>query len=135
MARHGTVWYGMAWYGGAGVPQANWYDAHGSWDGSLAIPNAWNGIREPTVVMTTVMGTKPGLLGGGIGMASDASWGVIDLLVPDGSFYRTKLPFCHAPAGRLRLFVTHHHAGLWQHHCNVASQCVAFGIAPSRAPR
>jgi sucrose-6-phosphate hydrolase SacC (GH32 family) len=43
-----------------GVAHPDWYDAHGSWDGSLQIPNEWNGITEPVVVMTAVPGTKPG---------------------------------------------------------------------------
>jgi hypothetical protein len=41
------------------VPHNDWYDAHGSWDGSLAIPNEWNGLTEPVVVMTAVPGRKP----------------------------------------------------------------------------
>ena len=41
------------------VPHPDWYDAHGSWDGSLSIPNKWNGITEPVVVMTAVEGHKP----------------------------------------------------------------------------
>jgi len=47
-----------------GVEQANWYDARGSFDGSLSIPTAWNGIKEPMVVMTAVEGKA-----NGIGMA------------------------------------------------------------------
>ena len=35
-------------------------DAHGSWDGSLQIPNEWNGITEPVVIMAAVPGKKPG---------------------------------------------------------------------------
>jgi sucrose-6-phosphate hydrolase SacC (GH32 family) len=42
-----------------GVPHPDWYDAHGSWDGSLSVPNDWNGITEPVVIMTTVEGSKP----------------------------------------------------------------------------
>lgn len=41
------------------VPHPDWYDAHGSWDGSLSLPNEWNGITEPVVVMTAVEGTPP----------------------------------------------------------------------------
>jgi len=43
-----------------GVPHPDWYDAHGSWDGSLSVPHHWNGIKAPIVMMTTVEGTKPG---------------------------------------------------------------------------
>ena len=25
------------------VPHPDWYDAHGSWDGSLSVPNDWSG--------------------------------------------------------------------------------------------
>ena len=46
-------------YNPSGVPQSNWYDAHGSFDGSLSVPNDWNGLTEPVVVMTSVEGTKP----------------------------------------------------------------------------
>ena len=35
-----------------GVPHPDAYDAHGSWDGSLSVPHAWNGITEPVVLMT-----------------------------------------------------------------------------------
>ena len=42
-----------------GVPHPDWYDAHGSWDGSLSVPHDWNGITEPVVLMTTVEGTPP----------------------------------------------------------------------------
>ena len=43
-----------------GVPHPDWYDAHGSWDGSLSVPHDWNGITEPVVLMTTVEGAPPG---------------------------------------------------------------------------
>ena len=36
-----------------GVPHPDWYDAGGSWDGSLSIPNQWNGLTEPVVIMTS----------------------------------------------------------------------------------
>ena len=32
------------------VPHPDWYDAHGSWDGSMSFPNEWNGITEPIAV-------------------------------------------------------------------------------------
>ena len=37
-----------------GVPHPDWYDSHGSWDGSLSLPHDWNGLSEPVVVMTAV---------------------------------------------------------------------------------
>ena len=40
------------------IPILHRYDAHGSWDGSLSIPNEWNGIAKPIVVMTAVPGPK-----------------------------------------------------------------------------
>ena len=43
-----------------GVPHPDWYDDHGSWDGSLSVPREWNGLTEPVVVMTAIEGTKPG---------------------------------------------------------------------------
>ena len=43
-----------------GVPHPDWYDQRGSWDGSLSVPNGWNGIREPVVVMTAETGKHPG---------------------------------------------------------------------------
>ena len=42
-----------------GVPHPDWYDAHGSWDGSLSVPHTWNGITAPVVVMTGIEGAKP----------------------------------------------------------------------------
>ena len=50
-----------------GVPHPDWYDAHGSWDGSLSIPRdstsfpipGGNGITAPVVLMTAVPGTAP----------------------------------------------------------------------------
>ena len=48
-----------------GVPHPDWYDAHGSWDGSLSIPRdassfpGGNGITEPVVLMTAVPGPAP----------------------------------------------------------------------------
>jgi sucrose-6-phosphate hydrolase SacC (GH32 family) len=42
-----------------GVPHADWYDAHGSWDGALSIPHEWNGILEPVIIMTAIEGAKP----------------------------------------------------------------------------
>lgn len=42
-----------------GIPQRNWYDEHGSFDGSLSVPNAWNGLTEPVIVMTAVEGKQP----------------------------------------------------------------------------
>lgn len=42
-----------------GVPHADWYDHHGSWDGSLSVPRAWNGLTEPVVVMTAIEGARP----------------------------------------------------------------------------
>merc|ERR1712166_98964 len=55
-------------------PHPDWYDAHGSWDGSLSVPNEWNGLKEPVVIMTTVEGTPPAgtnrsRVGGHVGMA------------------------------------------------------------------
>ena len=54
-----------------GVPQDEWYDRHGSFDGALAMPNAWNGIEAPMVMMTSIQGGKPGGGGriGSVGMA------------------------------------------------------------------
>ena len=46
-----------------GVPRDEWYDRHGSFDGALAMPNEWNGIEEPTVMMTSIQGANPA--GGG----------------------------------------------------------------------
>eukprot|EP01051_Picozoa_sp_SAG22_P000923 SAG22_NODE_30_length_28348_cov_12.488584_20_plen_221_part_00 len=46
-------------------PTKAWYDAHGSWDGSLSIPRdessfpGGNGIDEPVVLMTAVPGKAP----------------------------------------------------------------------------
>jgi hypothetical protein len=48
-----------------GVPHPDWYDAHGSWDGSLSIPRdessfpGGNGIDAPVVLMTAVPGKAP----------------------------------------------------------------------------
>ena len=48
-----------------GVPSPLWYDAHGSWDGSLAIPRdnssfpGGNGIEAPVILMTAVPGKPP----------------------------------------------------------------------------
>jgi hypothetical protein len=50
-----------------GVPHPDWYDAHGSWDGSLSIPRdsssfplpGGNGIAAPVVLMTAVPGSPP----------------------------------------------------------------------------
>ena len=42
-----------------GVPHPDWYDRHGSWDGSLSVPRTWNGLTEPVIVMTAVEGAKP----------------------------------------------------------------------------
>ena len=59
----------------SGVPQNNWYDAHGSFDGSLSVPNEWNGLTEPVVVMTAVEGSKP--------PASRAEWLRVGAQHPD----------------------------------------------------
>ena len=42
-----------------GIPHPDWYDAHGSWDGSLSYPHKWNGIQEPVIVMTAIEGAHP----------------------------------------------------------------------------
>lgn len=48
-----------------GVPHPDWYDARGSWDGSLSIPRdessfpGGNGIEAPVVLMTAVPGKAP----------------------------------------------------------------------------
>ena len=52
-----------------GIISPNWYDAHGSWDGSLSIPNSYNGLKEPVVIMTAVPGRKPGKIGMSMEMA------------------------------------------------------------------
>jgi hypothetical protein len=42
-----------------GVPHPDWYDACGSWDGSVSIPNGWNGLTSPVILMDIVEGTPP----------------------------------------------------------------------------